>query len=115
MSYRLIYSQSDCSRIIQSVLIDKRASVPEIKNQIGTAIKTFIDSQVAMVTDSTLFYKIETGNGNLAGYFTLTVVRTGVVSILQYELRPAFEQFSSEISKELANFINNGYWANDYL
>lgn len=115
MSYRFIYSQSECNRLVPSVLIDKRAAIPEIKNQIGSVIKSFTDTQAAMITDKTIFYKIENSSGNVAGYATLAVIRDGVVSILQFELRPAFEQFSAEISANLSSFILNNEWVNDYL
>lgn len=115
MSYRFIYSQSESNRIVPSVLIDKRAAIHEIKNQIGSVIKSFTDGQAAMITDKAIFYRIETNNGNIAGYATLAVIRDGVVSILQFELRPAFEQFSAEISANLSSFILNSDWVNDYL
>lgn len=114
MNYRFIYSQSECSRVIPACLIDKRAAIPAISGQIGSVIKAYTDSQVALVTDTCVFYKIETDMGNLAGYFTLSVGGSAVV-ILQYELRPAFEQFSVVISGLIANFISNGTWQNDYL
>jgi len=115
MSYRFIYSQSEANRLVPAVLIDKRAAIPEIKNKTGVVIKAFIDVQVALVTESCIFYKIETDLGNLAGYFTLQVIREGVVIILQQELRPPFEQFSVEISGLIANFITNGTWQTDHL
>lgn len=115
MSYRFIYGQPECNRVIPAVLIDKRASIPEIKNKPGIIIKTFTDAQVALVTDSCIFYKIETEQGNLAGYFTIQIIREGVPIILQYELRPAFQQFDLQISQEIAIFITNGGWKIDYL
>jgi len=115
LSYRFIYNQSESHRVIPAVLIDKRAAIPEIRNKTGAVIKAFTDAQAALVTESCIFYKIETEQGNLAGYFTLQVIREGVVIILQYELRPAFEQFTVQISGEIANFITNSGWVNDYL
>jgi hypothetical protein len=115
MTYRFIYSQSECNRIIPAVLIDKRASIDEIKNKAGSIIKAFTDQQVSLVTDTTIFYKIETDQGNLAGYFTLQVIRTGVVAILQYELRPAFVEFDLEISGLISNFIRDASYQQDYL
>lgn len=109
MSYRFIYNNSEALRVIPSVLIDNRANIPEIKNKVGTVIKAFTDAQVAMVTNSTIHYKIETEDGgNLAGYFTLQLVRAGVVVLLQFELRPAFLQFSSIISAEISTFMQSG-------
>ena len=115
MSYRLIYDQPEASRVIMAVLIDKRAAIPDIKNKAGSVVKAFVDTQVSLVTSSTLFYKIETDTGHLAGYFTLQVVRTGVVALLQFELRAAFEQFNSQITQNINNFIASGQWSMDVL
>lgn len=114
MTYRFIYSQAECNRIIPAILIDKRAAIPAIAGQIGSVIKAYTDAQVALVTGTCVFYKIETDMGNLAGFFSLSVGGSAVV-ILQYELRPAFEQFSATISGLIANFINNNSWSGDYL
>ena len=115
--YRFIWSNQEAARIIPSVLIDKRAAIPAIANQVGSVIKAFTDTQVAFVTDTTLFYRIESkSGGNLAGYFTLQVIRQGVVALLQYELRPAFEQFNSTILTEINTFMSTGgAWEADYL
>lgn len=115
MSYRFIYSNFESKRIVPSVLIDKRAIVPEISGQIGSVIKSFTDAQSDLVNDDTAFYKIETETGNLAGYFSIRKVRQGVVSLLQYELRPAFEANTSEISAEIATFISENGWVYDTL
>ena len=56
MTFRFIYSNFELSRIIQSVLIDKRASIPEIKNKIGADIKIFIESQVQLFSENDVFY-----------------------------------------------------------
>lgn len=124
MTYRFIYSNSESNRIIPAVLIDKRAAIPEIKNQVGSVIKTYTDAQAALVTDTVIFYKIETDLGNLAGYFSLQVARlisepelipVYVASLLQYELRPAYQQFDTTISGLISNFITQSIWENDYL
>lgn len=116
LKYRFIYSNSEAPRIVPSVLIDKRATIPAIANQVGTVIKAFVDTQVALVTNTTLFYKIETRDGgNLAGYFSLQVVQSEVVALLLYELRPAFEQFINQITHEINTFVASGDWNYDYL
>jgi hypothetical protein len=124
MTYRFIYSNSESNRIIPAVLIDKRAAIPEIKNQVGSIIKAYTDARAALVTEDVLFYKIETDLGNLAGYFTLKVVRyisepellPVYVALLQAtQLRPAFEQFSGTISGLISNFITQSEWSEDYL
>lgn len=114
MSYRLIYSPSEVNRIIPAVLIDKRASIQAISGQNGVTIQAFTDGQVALAAGC-IFYKIETFDGNVAGYFTLKVVREGVVSLLQYELRPPFQQFDQQISQIVSNFIASGDWQFDNL
>lgn len=114
-NYYFIYSQYECNRVVAAVLIDKRGDIPEIKNQTGDVIKAFIDAQTALVADNCIFYKIESIFGNLAGYFTLQVIREGVVTILQYELRPAHQQFEAQISQEIAIFIQQSLWQYDYL
>lgn len=115
MSYRFIFCKSDSHRIVPAVLIDNRANIPEIKNKVGSVIKTFTDAQAAMVGDTEMFYKIETENGNLAGYFTLMYVRAGEVSRLQFELRAAYQQFSAEISGLVSTFIQTSGWQADWL
>lgn len=114
MSYRLIYSPSEVNRVIPAVLIDKRASILAISGQNGATIQAFANSQVALA-DGCIFYKIETFDGNLVGYFTLKVIREGVVSLLQYELRPPFQQFDSQISQIVSNFIASSEWQFDNL
>jgi len=114
MKTRFIYSQYECHRIIPGVLIDNRANIPDIKNKIGYVVKTYTDSEVEKVTDDCVFYKIENYDGNLAGYFTVKVANA-TSSPWQFMLRSAFQQFSTEISAQIANFISSGEWKKDYL
>jgi len=113
MTYRFIYNQAECNRVIPAVLIDARSS-KSIKNQIGSVIKQFTDEQVSMITDECIFYKIETNTGNLAGYFTLKVSGTSV-ALFQFETRSSFVQFNNTISGQIVNFISSGDWKFDYL
>lgn len=115
MSYRFIYDSVERARLIPSVLIDKRAAIPVIANQVGTVIKAYTDAAVA-VTDNVrvIVYKIETEDGNLAGYWTLSVKFAGA-SLLSMELRPAHEQFAATISGLINNFISAGTWKADSL
>lgn len=115
MMYRFIYSNPDYPRIIQSVLTDKRSSIPAIKNKTGQVIKDYCDQVVSQVGDNVIVYKIETLEGNLAGYFSLSVYGQGSASLFQYELRPAFVQFDADISAEIYNFMQSGNWAVDIL
>lgn len=114
MKMRFIYSQYECHRIIPGVIIDNRANIPDVKNKVGSAIKRYTDAEVAKVTDDCVFYKIENYDGNLAGYFTVKL--TSATSLpWQFVLRSAFQQFSAEISAQIANFIAAGEWRKDYL
>lgn len=121
--YRFIPCPADVYRVVQSVLIDKRAAIPAISGQVGSVIKAYTDTQAAIAA-AHLFYKIETTDmssidggfptGVLAGYFTLDVSGSTVTRI-QYELRPAYEQFTADISNLIAIFISSGDWTFDTL
>ncbi len=115
MSYRFIYSNPDYPRVMQSVLIDKRATIPSIKNKVGSIIKNYCDQIISQVDGNTIFYKIETEDGNLAGFFTIKAASQGSASLFQYELRPAFVQFDATISAEIYNFMQSGNWTVDIL
>lgn len=113
--YRFIFSFAEKNRIIPSVLIDSRATIQAIKNQIGDVIKAYTDTQAAMVQPGDLFYKIEVSEkGNLVGYFTLRP-NDGAVSVIQYQLRPAFVPSDAVIQIEIGNFITSGAYKADSL
>lgn len=115
MNYRIIYNQ-EYKRVIPAVLIDSRANINAIKTATGYEVKAYTDSQVALVTSLVIPYKIETLNGNLAGYFNLTVSdNPKTVVLLNAQLRPAFVQYNSEISQLISTFIISGNWEFDYL
>lgn len=114
MKTRFIYSQYECHRIIPGVMIDNRANIPAIRSAVGAVVKAYTDAEAGKVKDNCVFYKIESYEGNLAGYFTLEVSSQGA-SVLQFELRSAFRQFNQEISGQITNFISLGEWRKDYL
>jgi hypothetical protein len=115
MTFDFIFSREQY-RIIPAVLIDNRANIPAIANQIGTVIKAYTDSQVALVTPTTLFYKVESNLGSICGYFTLNVnVGTKAVALGQFVLRPNFQQFLTQITNQISTFIQSNMWQNDYL
>lgn len=116
MSYRFIYSQSEALRVIPAVIIDKRASIPQILGQIGSVIKQYTDAIVSQITPQTLFYKIETVDGNLAGYFYVYFEDGNPNEPVWVKvLRPPFVQFDSTISSEISSFMISGAWQYDYL
>lgn len=115
MTYYFTYSKSECQRIIPAALIDSRGSINDIKNKVGSVIKTYTDQQSALVTEEALFYKIETEDGNLVGYFILTPSSVGTMNLVKKQLRPAFVEFDAIISGQIANFILSGDWNFDKL
>jgi uncharacterized membrane-anchored protein YjiN (DUF445 family) len=103
---------------MRSCIIDNRALIPEIKNQIGSVINDYVEGKVALVDDKTIVYKIETTEvASLAGFFAIKVDTTSkTATLLMKVLRPAFQQFDSIISVKISNFIyNNIEWQKDYL
>lgn len=112
MNYKFIYLQ-EVNRVIPAVLIDARASIPEIANQVGAVIKAYTDSKVALVTDAVIPYRIETEEGNLAGYFVLQVLPK--VEMQQFVVRPAFKQVLPIISAQINTFIQQNQWKADFL
>jgi hypothetical protein len=99
---------------MRGVIIDSQYTISAISNKLGSVIKDYCDTEIGKVADNVLPFRIETNDGNLAGYFTIQV--TGAtVSILQTQIRPAFLQFNTTISNIIATFITNGEWKRFYL
>ena len=68
MIFRFIYQPSEYYRIIPAINIEARGSIAVIKNQIGSVIKAYNDTEISKIQSDVLFYKIETTDGVLAGY-----------------------------------------------
>lgn len=117
MTFRFIYQPSEYPRLIPAVNVEARASVPAIKNQVGSVIKAYNDSVVANVLSDVLFYKIETTDGVLAGYFSVRIKINIAVHVVlwQFQLRPSFNSFVTQISAQINIFITNGEWKQDYM
>lgn len=113
----IIRYDPDFKRTIPAVLIENRANIPAIKNQIGTVIKAYTDGEVAKVTDNVIPYKIFTAtNGVLVGFFTIQLSNNGQNAVkFQEVLRPAFQPFNDAIGQEIAIFIQNNGWQQDVL
>lgn len=116
MTFRFIYSQ-EVPRLVTAVIIDSKSLIPEIALGIGSVIKTYTDGQIAQLNEnSTLTYKIESMDGNLAGYFSILLTNMGQnATKFQQVLRPAFQSFSSKLSEDISNFIQNGEYRPDFL
>lgn len=116
MNYRFIYSNPDASRIITGINLDARFTIAALESKTGFEVKAYSDTMISAVTESVLFYKIETTTGSLAGYFSLTINTQGLQTMkFQQQLRPAFQQFESDINQIIANFIATNEWTNDFL
>lgn len=115
MTFKFIYEPSEYHRIIPAVLIDARASIPAIANQDGWTIRSYADAESAKVDANLkiLFFRIETtiekldnSEGVLAGYFSLSAI--GKPRLYQFQTRPNFYQYNTQISAEISNFISSG-------
>lgn len=98
-------------------MIDNRAN-NGLLGKYGNDILQAVENEVGKIDDSVLFYKIETENGNLVGYFSLkTDVENEllVANKFQKEIRPAFKDNSQEIDTFIEDFINSKDWTNDIL
>lgn len=113
MVFRIIYNQ-EYKRVIPAVLIDSRGGISAIETTGGYETKTYTDAQVALVTPTVIPYKIESGAGNLAGYFNLQVEGSNA-GLLVMQLRPSFGELSAQISQIINNFIISNVWKEDYL
>lgn len=100
---------------IPAIIIDCRASIPEIKGKSGVFIKSFFDEKISEISPNSIPYRIETEKGVLAGYFVIEVQGAGLPPIKKQQfLRPAF-QGDAEIIKEIDNFTTSGKWMDDFL
>ena len=115
MTFIIVYNQ-EYKRVIPAVLIDSRQNFPFLKSAGGYDVLAYTQSQIDLVTDRVVPYKIETDDGNLAGYFNLSVNDNNVTAtLLNYQLRPAFESLSVQILQKISNFISSNEWQFDCL
>lgn len=113
--YNIVADKSTYRSVMRSVLIDARATTMP-KNATGYQIDAVVNAAIAQVNNDVIFYKLETGAGNLVGYFTLTanpISKTVIMSSLV--LRPAFEKNITIISEQINNFIINRGYQNNIL
>lgn len=101
-------------RVIPMCIIENRANIPAIKNQIGSVIQDYIDSQLALITSEVLVYRVESENCNLAGFFAIQAGAPETGAVIMQVLRPAFQGFP-EIQKNINNFITENSWRFDQL
>jgi hypothetical protein len=113
MTFSLSY-EIDFQRVMSAVINDSRNTIPATKGAGGIAIYAYIQSQIALVTPQTIIYRIVGGSGNLGGYCGI-LVQGGRTSLQFYQLRPAFQQFESEILGIISIFISQNAPLQDVL
>ena len=115
MNYHIIY-EPDFGRFLPAIIIECRATIPEIKNQVGSIIKSYTDSQVALIGNNCIFYKVESDLGNIAMVFAINVnVENKTVNLLFQYIRPAYQKNSTLMSNIVTNFITSNLWQKDIL
>ena len=113
MVFDFIY-ETNAKRLMPAIINDSWSIIPQIKGQPGASVKAYSDSQVALVTSNCLLYKIESVNGNLAGYFVLQV-NNSAASLYLLQLRPAFQSFTAQISQNINIFVQSNNFLYDML
>lgn len=113
MTFRFVY-EPDFKRVFSAVILDSWNTIPETKMQIGRIIKEYVNDQTELVVDGTIPYRVETGNGSLAGYMVLKLVGNTAIPYL-VQLRPPFLPFSAQITTLITIFIQSNTFLNDYL
>jgi hypothetical protein len=102
-------------RTIPACIIDGRNGNAAVSGQIGTVIKAFNDAEILKSRQPGVIpYKMETINGNLAGYMSLQV-SSGTASLYQLWLREAFKGNMAEIQEDISIFIASLSWMYDAL
>lgn len=113
MTFSLTY-ELDYHRLISAVINDARNTIPETTNQPGAVIYAFIQAQIALVPKTGLVYRIVADNGVLAGILALQY-QNGAASIIFRFLRPAFQEFETQINDFIISFISNNQFIPDVL
>lgn len=115
MSYTIKYD-IEYKRTIPAVIYDSRFSNPSTKKLDNNFLKLFSDLHVGQVGQNGLPYKIVTDSGNLVGYFVVDTRNKGLISTKTQEvIRPAFQQFITEIDLLINDFVKNGLYRPDML
>lgn len=113
MTFSLSY-ELDYKRIMSAVINDARNTIPATTNQPGMAIYAYIQAQISLVVPGVLVYRIVGDGSNLGGYCAIQVQK-GAITLLFYQLRPAFQDFTSEILQAIAIFIQQNGPLQDIL
>lgn len=114
MNFRIIYNDA-YKRVIPATLIDSRGKISAIETAGGFAVRDYTNAEVDRVGENVIPYKIETEGGNLVGFFNLVIKFGFVCTLLNKQLRPAFQTFDTQITNKISNFILSKEWQSDIL
>ena len=113
MTFSLIY-ELDHVRVMSAVINDSRNTIPATTNQPGSVIFAYAQAQIALIVPGVLLYRVSTDQGGLGGYAAIKV-QAGVITLDFYQLRPAFQAFTSEILQIISIFIQQNIPLQDIL
>lgn len=113
MTFTLSY-ELDYKRIMSAVINDARNTIPATTNQPGAVIYAYIQAQIALVSAGVIIYRICTESANLGGYCGIQV-QNGIIQLLFFQLRPAFQPFESEILQIIGTFIQDNVPLQDII
>ena len=113
MTYGLTY-EIDFQRVMSAVINDSRWTIPVLKDATGTQIYDYIQSQISLIADGVIVYRIVADGGVLAGFVAINT-NTGSTGPVAQQLRPAFLQFSDQISQIISKFVSDNQFLQDVL
>ena len=99
---------------MSGVIFDSQSIIGQISGKGGIVVKAYADGELAKVNSTVLPYRIESNDGNLAGYFNLKITANSVY-LFQIQLRPAFIDSSVQIVGQINDFIVKRGYQKDIL
>ena len=113
--YNILTDNGSYKNIMRSVLIDARATTMP-PHATGFEIDAIVNKATKAITDTNLFFKLETELGNIVGYFTLGLTNNKKVAVISsLVVRPAFQKNIKIISEQINNFIQTNEYQNYIL
>lgn len=113
MTFTLSY-ELDYQRVVSAVINDSRGTILALRNATGMQIYAYIQSQLVLVTSGVAVYRILAPGGVIAGVVAINT-NSGSVGVVFQQLRPAFLQFSDQISQIISIFISENQFLQDVL
>lgn len=111
-SYTITYCEN-YKALFWGIIADSRSNIPGIKDAVGNVIKSYVDSQIALVVPGVIPYKIEI-SGSVAGFFGLKT-GGGAAEIVFLQLRPAFTGDVLAVNQQISTFISSSSYQFDTL